>query len=83
MTRANLFKTIATMGLLGTIIYKVLTNARSVYIQIIQASILVTLWLVLVIDRYRHTRSKLYLKWDLFLVSVATLLIITIISFFR
>ena len=83
MTRANLFKTIATMGLLGTIIYKVLTNARSVYIQIIQASILVTLWLVLVIDRYRHTRSKLYLKWDLFLVSVATLLMITIISFFR
>ena len=83
MTRANLFKTSATMGLLGTIIYKVLTNARSVYIQIIQASILVTLWLVLVIDRYRHTRSKLYLKWDLFLVRVATLLIITIISFFR
>lgn len=83
MTRANLFKTIATTGLLGTIIYKVLTNARSVYIQIIQASILVTLWLVLVIDRYRHTHSKLYLKWDLFLVSVATLLIITIISFFR
>ncbi|MDV7704151.1 hypothetical protein GA741_07385 [Leuconostoc suionicum] len=83
MTRANLFKTIATTELLGTIIYKVLTNARSVYIQIIQASILVTLWLVLVIDRYRHTHSKLYLKWDLFLVSVATLLIITIISFFR
>lgn len=83
ITQTTLFRVIATVGILGTILYNILTNTRTAYVQIIQALFFVTLWIVLIIDRYQHKHSKSYLKWDLFLVGVSALLLVAIISFFR
>ncbi|PAK80262.1 hypothetical protein B8W83_08010 [Leuconostoc mesenteroides] len=69
--------------LLGTFLYKLVTDTSSIYLSIIQVIFLVMLWIVLVVDRYKNTRSKSYLKWDLFLVGVSALLLIAIIALFR
>lgn len=83
MTQTTIFRIITTLGLLGTFLYKLVTDTSSIYLSIIQVIFLVMLWVVLVFDRYKNTRSKSYLKWDLFLVGVSALLLIAIIALFR
>lgn len=83
MTQTTIFRIITTLGLLGTFLYKLVSNTSSIYLSIIQVIFLVMLWIVLVVDRYKNTRSKSYLKWDLFLVGVSALLLIAIIALFR
>ncbi|WP_273730237.1 hypothetical protein [Leuconostoc mesenteroides] len=83
MTQTTIFRIITTLGLLGTFLYKLVTDTSSIYLSIIQVIFLVMLWVVLVVDRYKNTRSKSYLKWDLILVGVSALLLIAIIALFR
>lgn len=83
MTQTTIFRIITTLRLLGTFLYKLVTDTSSIYLSIIQVIFLVMLWIVLVVDRYKNTRSKSYLKWDLFLVGVSALLLIAIIALFR
>lgn len=83
MTKATLFRTIATLGFLGTFLYKLSTNTSSIYLSATQVILLVILWIALAVDRYKNTHSKSYLKWDLFLVGVSALLLIAIIALFR
>lgn len=83
MTQTTIFRIITTLGLLGTFLYKLVTDTSSIYLSIIQVIFLVMLWVVLVVDRYKNTRSKSYLKWDLILVAVSALLLIAIIALFR
>lgn len=83
MAQTTIFRIITTLGLLGTFLYKLVTDTSSIYLSIIQVIFLVMLWIVLVVDRYKHTRSKSYLKWDLFLVGVSAFLLIAIIALFR
>ncbi|MCI1689224.1 MAG: hypothetical protein LKI50_02415 [Leuconostoc mesenteroides] len=83
MTQTTIFRIITTLGLLGTFLYKLVTDTSSIYLSIIQVIFLVMLWVVLVVDRYKNTRSKSYLKWDLILVGVSAVLLIAIIALFR
>ena len=83
MTKITIFRIITTLGLLGTFLYKFVTDTSSIYLSIIQAVFLVILWIALVVDRYNNIRSKSYLKWDLFLVGVSALLLVAIIALFR
>ncbi len=83
MTKATLFRTIATLGFLGTFLYKLSTNTSSIYLSATQVILLVILWIALAVDRYKNTHSKSYLKWDLFLVGVSALLLIAMIALFR
>lgn len=83
MTQTTIFRIITTLGLLGTFLYKLVSDTSSIYLSIIQVIFLVMLWIALVVDRYKNTRSKSYLKWDLFLVGVSALLLIAIIALFR
>lgn len=83
MTQTTIFRIITTLGLLGTFLYKLVTDTSSIYLSIIQVIFFVMLWVVLVVDRYKNTRSKSYLKWDLILVGVSAVLLIAIIALFR
>lgn len=83
MTQTTIFRIITTLGLLGTFLYKLVSDTSSIYLSIIQVIFLVMLWIVLVVDRYKNTRSKSYLKWDLILVGVSAVLLIAIIALFR
>lgn len=83
MTQTTIFRIITTLGLLGTFLYKLVSDTSSIYLSIIQVIFLAMLWIVLVVDRYKNTRSKSYLKWDLILVGVSAVLLIAIIALFR
>lgn len=83
MTQTTIFRIITTLGLLGTFLYKLVSDTSSIYLSIIQVIFLVMLWIILVVDRYKNTRSKSYLKWDLILVGVSAVLLIAIIALFR
>ncbi|MGB2510546.1 hypothetical protein [Leuconostoc suionicum] len=83
MQKATIFRIIATVGILGTVLYEIVTNTNTLYIKIVQAVFMVILWTALAVDRYQHNKSKRELKKDLFLVGVFALLSIAKISFFR
>lgn len=83
MTKTTIFRIIATVGILGTVLYEIVTNTNTLYIKIVQAVFMVILWTALAVDRYQHNKSKRELKKDLFLVGLFALLSIAIISFLR
>lgn len=83
MKKATIFRIIATVGILGTVLYEIVTDTNTLYIKIVQTVFMIILWTALAVDRYQHNKSKRELKKDLFLVGVFALLSIAIISFFR
>ncbi|MDP0487685.1 hypothetical protein Q8A50_08985 [Leuconostoc mesenteroides] len=64
MQKATIFRIIATVGILGTVLYEIVTNTNTLYIKIVQAVFMVILWTALAVDRYQHNKSKRELKKD-------------------
>lgn len=50
MQKATIFRIIATVGILGTVLYEIVTNTNTLYIKIVQAVFMVILWTALAVD---------------------------------
>lgn len=58
MQKATIFRIIATVGILGTVLYEIVTNTNTLYIKIVQAVFMVILWTALAVDRYQHNNRR-------------------------